>query len=119
MIVVEMNVTIIAASVVVMRPCFQAIFDVLFPTSRYAGHNLSNWGTKSLTGSRSRSRRSDGYIISPDEQEAGQAGEAAGSVESNPGIVKTVAIEMASDVASTDDILKGSKRAWPLSLVYR
>lgn len=62
MIVVEMNVTIIAASVVVMRPCFQAIFDIVFPTSLYASHNSSSRGDFKY-----RSRRSNGYIMSLDE----------------------------------------------------
>ncbi|QYT03393.1 PTH11-type GPCRs protein [Trichoderma simmonsii] len=64
MIVVEMNITIIAASLVVMRPCFQAIFDLAFPTSLYASHNASSRGDSNY-----HSRRSDGYIMSLDEND--------------------------------------------------
>lgn len=42
MIVVEMNITIIAASVVVMRPCFKAIFE--FFSSLRANRNAPSQG---------------------------------------------------------------------------
>ncbi|OAQ71993.2 hypothetical protein VFPPC_12682 [Pochonia chlamydosporia 170] len=99
MIVVEFNMTIIAASVVVMRPCFQAMFDILFPTSLYATRNAS-YGSKS----KYRGARLDGYIMSRDEN----AGSSRG--ETGPGIVKTVDIELASKDASTEDILRGETR---------
>ncbi|KAJ6789954.1 hypothetical protein PWT90_09689 [Aphanocladium album] len=108
MIVVEMNVTIIAASLVVMRPCFQAIFDIAFPHSQYSSHNRSIWSSKN------RSRRSEGYIRSGDESNAGNA---KGSFKANThslahdsdtAIVKTVNIELSSNPAgSEDNILKG------------
>ncbi|KAL7940497.1 hypothetical protein V8C42DRAFT_337401 [Trichoderma barbatum] len=101
MIVVEMNITIIAASVVVMRPCFQAIFDVVFPTSLYASHNAS-----SREDSNYRGRRSDGYIRSLDENES--------TVRGGERIVKTVDIELASKDASTEDILKETRLRNPM-----
>lgn len=102
-----MNVTIIAASVVVMRPCFQVVFDRFFPKSQYASHNASK-GSKS----HSRARRSDGYIRSRDETDGGvhRAQSVKSKAESAPGIVKTVDIELASTHASTEDILKGTLR---------
>lgn len=104
MIVVEMNVTIIAASLVVMRPCFQAIFDILFPNSSYSSHNSSR------RDSRYRSRpRSDGYIISPDDaSNSGRAHhkEYAAEEEARLGILKTINIELKN--ASKEDMLKGT-----------
>ncbi|OBT38692.1 hypothetical protein VE00_10842 [Pseudogymnoascus sp. WSF 3629] len=103
MIVVEFNITIIAASVVVMRPCFQAIFDVAFPMSLHASHNAS-----SRQDSKYRGGRSDGYIMSPDENDStAQREGSTGGREAGTGIVKTVDIELASKDASTEDILKG------------
>lgn len=103
-IVVEMNVTIIAASVVVMRPCFQIVFDHFFPQSQYASHNSS-----SGAGSNSRGRRSGGYVRSRDETDdrVHREHSISSKVESAPGIVKTVDIELASTHASTEDILRG------------
>ncbi|KAJ3475116.1 hypothetical protein NLG97_g9570 [Lecanicillium saksenae] len=108
MIVVEMNVTIIAASLVVMRPCFQAIFDLAFPHSQYSSHNRSVWSSKN------RSRRSEGYIRSGDESNPSNAKGSFGvngpalSHDSEGGIVKTVNIELASNpVGSEENILKG------------
>ncbi|KKP01046.1 hypothetical protein THAR02_06868 [Trichoderma harzianum] len=104
MIVVEMNITIIAASLVVMRPCFQAIFDLAFPTSLYASHNASSRGDSNY-----HSRRSDGYIMSLDENDgAVQREESTGRRGTGERILKTVDIELASKDASTEDILKGS-----------
>lgn len=103
MIVVEMNITIIAASLVVMRPCFQAIFDIAFPTSLYASHNASSRGESTY-----HSRRSDGYIMSLDENDgAVQRKESIGRRGTGERILKTVDIELASKDASTEDILKG------------
>lgn len=99
-----MNVTIIAASLVVMRPCFQAIFDNLFPGSPYASHNTPDRGNSS------RARRVLGYIRSMGEGSKSALREE--SVHSGPeggaGIVKTVDIELASQSASTEDILRGT-----------
>jgi hypothetical protein len=95
MIVVEFNMTIIAASVVVMRPCFQALFDIVFPMSVHASHNSS--GAKKS----GRGGRLDGYIMSPDENDS------APRRDGGAGIVKTVDIELRSKDASTEDILKG------------
>jgi hypothetical protein len=96
-IVVEFNVTIIAASLVVMRPCFQAIYDYLRPHSI---HNSNDLKHSSLF--RSTKRRShSGYILSPSE--------IAKQAESNgPGITKTVDIELASRTVSTEGQLKGT-----------
>lgn len=98
-----MNITIIAASLVVMRPCFQAIFDLAFPTSLYASHNASSRGDSNY-----HSRRSDGYIMSLDENDgAVQHDESTGRCATGERILKTVDIELASKDASTEDILKG------------
>lgn len=97
MIVVEFNMTIIAASVVVMRPCFQAVFDVVFPMSVHASHNSS--GAKK---SKLRGGGLDGYVMSPDDNDS------APRRQGGPGIVKTVDIELRSKDASTEDILKGN-----------
>jgi hypothetical protein len=106
-IVVEMNMTIIAASLVVMRPCFQAIFDTLCPTSPYASHNTSSRNTSKY--GRGRTSRSSGYIVSRDE--SGSTGawrdESAVRHEAGLGIIKTVDIELASKDASTENILQG------------
>ncbi|PKK53923.1 hypothetical protein CI102_1172 [Trichoderma harzianum] len=105
MIVVEMNITIIAASLVVMRPCFQAIFDLAFPTSLYASHNASSRGDSNY-----HSRRSDGYIMSLDENDgAVQHDESTGRRATGERILKTVDIELASKDASTEDILKETR----------
>ncbi|RFU73203.1 hypothetical protein TARUN_9059 [Trichoderma arundinaceum] len=103
MIVVEMNITIIASSVVVMRPCFQAIFDVIFPMSLYASHNASSRGESNYRG-----RRLDGYIISPDVNESAVRREELNSRRgARERILKTVDIELVSKDASTEDMLKG------------
>lgn len=103
-----MNITIIAASLVVMRPCFQAIFDVAFPKSLYASHNASGRGESSRGESKYRSRRSDGYIMSLDENESAvRREESTGRRGARERILKTVDIELASKDASTEDILKG------------
>ncbi|KAK4076568.1 uncharacterized protein Triagg1_4171 [Trichoderma aggressivum f. europaeum] len=108
MIVVEMNITIIAASLVVMRPCFQAIFDIAFPTSLYASHNTSSRGESTY-----HSRRSDGYIMSLDDNDgAVQREESIGKRGTGERILKTVDIELASKDASTEDILKGEIFSW-------
>lgn len=106
-IVVEMNMTIIAASLVVMRPCFQAIFDTLCPTSPYASHNASSRNTSKY--GRGRKSRTSGYIVSRDEGSSTGAwrDESAASHEGGIGIVKTVDIELASKDASTENILQG------------
>lgn len=102
-IVVEMNITIIAASVVVMRPCFQVIFDSLFPKSPYASHNASN-----RRPSKYHRRRSDGYIVSPDETEgAARCLASISECDTGTGIMKTVDIELASKDASKENIVKG------------
>lgn len=93
-IVVEFNVTIIAASLVIMRPCFQAIFNLLFPNSRYNSNNAKSFSFRP-------SRYKSGYIMSPSE--------AAKQAETDiPGITKTVDIELASRTMSTEEILKES-----------
>ncbi|EHK20460.1 uncharacterized protein TRIVIDRAFT_223784 [Trichoderma virens Gv29-8] len=110
MIVVEMNITIIAASVVVMRPCFQAIFDLAFPMSLYASHNASSRGESNY-----HSRRSDGYIMSLDENDSGvRRKDSAARHGTGERILKTVDIELASKDASTEDILKGDRLRNPM-----
>lgn len=98
-----MNITIIAASLVVMRPCFQTIFDNLFPGSPNASHNRPGHGHSS------RVRRASGYIRSLGESSKSALRDPSihTSPEGGAGITKTVDIEMASQNASTEDILRG------------
>ena len=102
----EFNVTIIAASLVIMRPCFQAIFNLLFPNSRYNSNNAKSFSFRP-------SRYKSGYIISPSE--------AAKQAETDiPGITKTVDIELASRTMSTEEILKGQEfSAYQLQIISR
>lgn len=95
-IVIEFNVTIIAASLVVMRPCFQAIYEFFFRKSGHSGHDFKHSSIFRSTRQRSHS----GYIISPSE--VARRAETDGT-----GITKTVDIEMASRTVSTEEILQG------------
>jgi len=96
-IVIEFNVTIIAASLVVMRPCFQAIYDFFVRKSSHRNHDFKHSSIFRSTRQRSHS----GYIISPSE--VARRAETDGT-----GITKTVDIELASRTVSTEEILQES-----------
>jgi hypothetical protein len=80
-----MSVAIIAASLVVMRPCFQTIHRMMFPGSHthstLSGNNPSGYGM-----SHNMTQRD------------------------NKGITKTVDIELSSRSVSTEDILRSKDR---------
>jgi hypothetical protein len=98
-IVTEFNITIIAASLVVMRPCFQAIFNRVFTNSRYNSNNRSR-----IT-NQYGSRRS-GYIMSGNGPSTKKISfDRASDDYPRTGIQKRVDIELSSRNISTEDIL--------------
>jgi len=82
-----MNVAIIAASLVVMLPCFRAIHRAIFPNGR----------TRTTL---------SGYYPSANVSLA----TSKGSRERRTGITKTMEIQMAVKSGSTDDILSSEDR---------
>jgi hypothetical protein len=72
MIVVEMNITIIAASVVVMRSYFQGIFDFIFPKSPYASHNASKYNGSNGIEMEGRGQRMTGVFRLASQTESSQ-----------------------------------------------
>jgi hypothetical protein len=82
-----MSIAITAASLVVMRPCFRAIHQVIFPN----GHTHTTLS---------------GYYPSENVSSAPNKG----STERRTGITKTVEIEMAVKSGSTEDILTRKDR---------
>ncbi|OBT84190.1 hypothetical protein VE02_06584 [Pseudogymnoascus sp. 03VT05] len=102
-IVIEFNITIIAASLVVMRPCFQAIFNRVFTDSQYNSNNRS----RQTHNQYSRS----GYIMSDNGPTKKRiSSEAASDDFPQTGIQKTVDIELSSRNISTEDILQPRDR---------
>lgn len=92
-IVIEFNVTIVAASLVVMRPCFHAVLAMLFPRCPLLQQNTPLIRGESQFGS------GTGYIVSD-----GQKSRDGHDEMVEFGITKTVDIEMASSIASAEDL---------------
>ncbi len=86
---VEMNLGIIASSLVVMRPCFQAIRDLIF------GVNV----TETSRGTKGRS-----YVISSD---GGKLSSRVSRRDTTIIRTTTVDVQMESRSVSTEDILRG------------
>ncbi len=92
-----------------MRPCFQAIYNFLFPNSAHSTANISgNLGTYNGHGH-------SGYALASSERGLGSrlgigknGGTGLGFEKSREekGITKTVDIEMSSRSVSTEDILR-------------
>lgn len=101
-IVIEFNITIIAASLVVMRPCFQAIFNKVFTDSPYNSNNRS----RNTQNQYSRS----GYILSDNGPTKKRISSEASDDFPRTGIQKTVDIELSSRNISTEDILQPRDR---------
>ena len=85
---VEMSIAIIASSLVVMRPCFTAIYRMIYPNSH----------THSSVSGNNRSE-----YISP-------ACSKRGGEEGWNNITKVVEVELASRSISTEDILRSQDR---------
>ena len=103
-IVIEYNMTIIAASLIVMRPCFQAIFNWLFPSSIYSVGHSSGTIIPTRSGCRrslSRKDRSGKSERIDDHDEEGSKGLS---------ITKTVDIELSTRCVSTEEILRSDDR---------
>ncbi|KFY47688.1 hypothetical protein V495_01861 [Pseudogymnoascus sp. VKM F-4514 (FW-929)] len=102
-IVIEFNITIIAASLVVMRPCFQAIFNMVFTNSQYNSNNISRHTQNQYSRS--------GYIMSDRDPAAKKRASSEASDDfPSAGIQKTVDIELSSRNISTEDILQPRDR---------
>jgi hypothetical protein len=107
---IELNVAIIAASLVVMRPCFKAIFG-LFPWA--ATHS-------SLSGEPNSSYSSYGSVLASikgkaKERPRGRTRECEEDANlknlgANTGITKTVDIELSTRNLSTEEILQSKDR---------
>jgi hypothetical protein len=86
---IEMSIAIIAASLVVMRPCFQAMHKAIFPHRHHttlSGNNPSGYG-----GNSRYLKRDDGKDRDRDRERDNK-------------ILKTVVIEMSSQSASTQSM---------------
>jgi hypothetical protein len=82
-----MSVAIVAASLVVMRPCFSAIHRMLFPSQHPHSILYGHDGTGNQSSMASKAAR-----------------------EKKMGITKTVEIEMGSQSISQEDILRSRDR---------